>query len=69
MGHAEVISLDEVHARKQWESPRQQLHARFDHWLDGLEAQLQEPEPTLAAITETVWGLRQEVTGGLTETI
>ena len=51
------------------ESLRQQLHARFDHWLDGLEAQLQEPEPTLAAITETVWGLRQELTGGLTETI
>jgi len=69
MGHAEVISLDEVRARKQWESLRQQLHARFDHWLDGLEAQLQEPEPTLAAITETVWGLRQELTGGLTETI
>jgi Uncharacterised protein family (UPF0236) len=69
MGHAEVISLDEVRARKQWESLRRQLHARFDHWLDGLEAQLREPEPTLAAITETVWGLRQELTGGLTETI
>jgi len=69
MGCAEVISLDEVRARKQWESLRQQLHARFDQWLDGLEEQLQEPEPTLAAVTETVWDLRQELTGSLTETI
>jgi hypothetical protein len=37
MGAAEIISLDEVRARKQWESLRQQLHARFDQWLDRLE--------------------------------
>ena len=69
MGAAEVISFEEVRARKQWEALRHQLHDRFDQWLDSLEAQLQEPVPTLAQVTETVWNLRQALTGGLTETI
>src|SRR5437763_16955260 len=69
MGAAEVISFEEVRARKQWEALRYQLHARFDQWLDSLEAQLQEPVPTLAQVTETVVNLRQALTGGLTETI
>ena len=69
MGQAEVISLSEVRARKQWASLRHQLHDRFDQWLDRLEAQLPEPETTLAHVTETVWDLRQELTGGLTETL
>ncbi|MEE8292052.1 MAG: ISKra4 family transposase [Candidatus Tectomicrobia bacterium] len=69
MGCAEIISLAEVRARKQWDSLRHQLHARFDEWLDGLEEQLSEPEAPLATVTETVWQLRQDLTGGLTETI
>jgi Uncharacterised protein family (UPF0236) len=69
MGTAEVISFEEVRARKQWDALRGQLHTRFDQWLDGLEAQLREPAPTLAQVTETVWNLRQELTGGLTATI
>jgi hypothetical protein len=69
MGAAEVIAFEEVRARKQWDALRGQLHTRFDQWLDGLEAQLQEPAPTLAQVTETVWNLRQELTGGLTEMI
>ena len=69
MGCAEIISLPEVRARKQSDALRQQLHARFDQWLDGLEEQFQEPEPTLAAVTEIVWTLRQALTGGLTETM
>src|SRR4029453_17477489 len=69
MGAAEVIAFEEVRARKQWDALRGQLHARFDQWLDGLEAQLQEPAPTLAPVAETVWNLRQELTGGLSETI
>ena len=56
MGCAEIISLAEVRARKQWDSLRHQLHARFDEWLDGLEEQLSEPEAPLATVTETVWG-------------
>ena len=69
MGCAEVISFEEVRARKQWSTLRQQLHARFDQWLDALEERLQEPEPTLAEVTEIIWMLRQQLTGGLTETI
>ncbi len=69
MGQAEVISLDEVRASKQWASLRQQLHDAFDHWLDDLQAQLPEPETTLNQITETVWALRQDLTGSLTEAV
>src|SRR6266481_2396197 len=69
MGAAEDISFEEVRARKQWDALRHQLHDRFDQWLDGLQEQLPEPEPTLAQVTETVWNLRQALTGGLTEAI
>jgi hypothetical protein len=69
MGAAEVISFEEVRARKQWDALRGQLHTRFDQWLDRLEAQLPEPAPTLAQVTETIWTLRQELTGSLTQTI
>jgi Uncharacterised protein family (UPF0236) len=69
MGAAEVISFEEVRARKQWDALRGHLHTRFDQWLDELEEQLREPAPTLAQVTETVWNLRQELTGRLTETI
>jgi hypothetical protein len=37
--------------------------------LDVLEERLREPEPTLAEVTETIWALRQQLTGGLSETI
>jgi len=69
MGAAEIISFEEVCARKQRDALRRQLHTRFDQWLDALEAQLHEPAPTLAQVTETVWQLRQALTGSLTETI
>src|SRR6059036_1213368 len=69
MGCAEVISLPEVRARKQWDTLRQQLHERFDQWIDTLEKQLREPPLPLTEVTETVWALRQQLTGGITETI
>jgi exonuclease VII large subunit len=69
MGAAEIIAFEEVRASKQWDALRRQLHTRFDQWLDELEAQLHEPAPTLAQVTETVWHLRQALTGGLTETL
>jgi hypothetical protein len=69
MGCAEVISLSEVRASKQWDSLRQKLHARFDQWLDDFEARLPEPEATLAEVSDLVWQLRQDLTGGLTETL
>ena len=69
MGAAEVIAFEEVRARKQWDTLRQQLHARFDQWLDTLEQQWHEPPSTLMEVTATVWNLRQQLTGGLTETL
>ena len=69
MGQAEIISLDAVRASKQWASLRQQLHDAFDLWLDDLQAQLPAPETTLTQITETVWALRQNLTGSLTEAV
>jgi len=69
MGTAEVISFEEVRARKQWDTLRQQLPERFDQWIDTLETQLHEPPSTFTEVTATVWALRQQLTGGITETI
>jgi len=69
MGCAEIISLDEVRARKHWTTLRQRLHERFAQWLDRLEAALPEVEPTLGQVSETIWALRQQLTGSLAETI
>jgi hypothetical protein len=69
VGCAEVISLDEVRARTHWTALRQRLHERFDRWLDQLEAALPEVAPTLGQVSETIWALRQQLTGGVAETI
>ena len=69
MGCAEVIALDQVRARKHWTTLRQRLHERFDQWLDQLEAALPEGAPTLGQVSETIWALRQHLTGGVAETI
>jgi Uncharacterised protein family (UPF0236) len=69
VGCAEVIALDQVRARKHWTTLRQRLHERFDRWLDQLEAALPEGAPTLGQVSETIWALRQQLTGGVAETI
>jgi Uncharacterised protein family (UPF0236) len=69
MGSAQVISLSEVRASNQWQRLRDDLHTRFDQWLDRLQEQLPNPQTRLAEVTEAVWQLRQELTGGLSETI
>src|SRR5918912_1979962 len=69
MGSAQVISLSEVRASRHWQGLRDQLHARFDQWLDRLQEQLPDPQTHLSEVTEAVWQLRQELTGGLSETI
>src|SRR5262249_23251411 len=69
MGAAEVIAFEEIRAKKQWDTLRHQLHERFDQWLDTLETQGHEPPATLQEGAATVWALRQQFTGGLTETI
>jgi len=69
MGTAEVITFEEVRARKHWDTLRHQLHERFDRWLDTLETQWHEPPSTLPEVTAAVWALRQQLTGGITETM
>src|SRR5215471_3785880 len=69
MGCAEVISFDEVRARQHWTTLRQRLHARFDRWLDELASALPEGKPTVSQVSETIWALRQQLTGGIAETI
>ena len=69
MGAAEVIPFEEIRARKHWDTLRQQLHECFDQWLDTLETQWSEPPSTFPEVTATVWDLRQQRTGGITETI
>ena len=69
MGSAQVISLSEVRASHQWQRLRDDLHTRFDQWLDRLQEQLPNPQTRFAEVTEAVWKLRQELTGGLSETI
>jgi hypothetical protein len=66
---AEVIALDDVRASHQRQALRHQLHARFDQWLDEVEAQLPDAEPTFAQVTETIWALRQSLTAGVAQTI
>jgi hypothetical protein len=39
--------LAEVREKKQRTAVRQQLHERFDLWLDAVEAEMKEPKPTL----------------------
>src|SRR5919206_4034435 len=69
MGSAQIISLSEVRASRQWQGLRDQLHARFDQWLDRLQEQLPDPQTHLSEVTKAVWQLRQELTGGLSETM
>jgi Uncharacterised protein family (UPF0236) len=66
---AEVIVLDAARASHQRRLLRQQLHDRFDRWLDELETQLPEADPTVAQVSETIWALRQELTAGVAQTI
>lgn len=66
---AEIIALDDVRARQKRQALRQQLHERFDRWLDEVEAQLPEPTGTLAQVSETIWALRQSLTAGVAQTI
>ena len=57
MGYAaKVIVFDDVRASQQRQALRQQLHAHFDRWLDEIEAEFPESAPTLAQVSEPIWG-------------
>jgi len=69
MGHAEIIPLDDMRANHHRRQLRQSLHADFDRWLDTLEADLDDAAMTLSDLTTTLWQLRQDLMGQLTQTI
>src|SRR4029453_2939669 len=66
---AEIIVLNDVRARQERQAIRQQLHERFDEWLDEVEAQLPETPATLAQVSETIWSLRQALTARVAQTL
>lgn len=66
---AEIIALDDVRASQERQALRQQLHERFDQWLDEVEAQLLEADATVAQVSETIWSLRQELTASVAQTM
>ena len=69
MGQAKVIALDEVRASQHRQALRQQLHDHVERWLDEVEAALPESVPTLAQVSETIWGLRQNLIAGMAQTM
>ena len=66
---AEIIALDDVRATQQRQALRQQLHERFDQWLDEVDAHLPESDATLAQVSETIWSLRQGLSAAVAQTI
>jgi hypothetical protein len=69
MGYASVVSLEDLQESKSRAELRQKLHERFDQWLDRVEEEVKEPQPTLAQLTEVVFNLRQELTRSVTESL
>ena len=67
MTSAAVLSLEEFRDAQRRTEVRQRLHDRFEHWLQQLEKQVNEPNPTLEELTQAVLALRQELTQAVTE--
>jgi hypothetical protein len=69
MTTAAVISFEEARQALAKTRARQQLHEHLDRWLDGLEAHVPDDMPSLEELTQAVFGLRQELTGRITEAL
>jgi DNA repair exonuclease SbcCD ATPase subunit len=67
MAYAAVLSLEEFRDAQRRTEVRQRLHDRFDRWLQRVEDQVKEPQPTLEELTQAVLALRQELTQAMTE--
>jgi hypothetical protein len=66
MAYAAILSLEEFRDAQQRTAVRQRLHDRFDRWLQRVEGQVKEPQPTLEELTQAVFALRQELTQAVT---
>ncbi len=69
MGGAAVIARAAAWHDRQWQQVRQELHQGLDQWLDNLEGRVKEGEPSLQAVTQAVWELRQEWTQTVSEAV
>jgi len=67
MASAAILSLEEFRDGQRRTEVRQRLHDRFDAWLNQLEARMEDRTPTLEALTQAVFALRQELTQAVTE--
>jgi hypothetical protein len=67
MAYAAILSLEEFRDAQRRTEVRQCLHDRFDRWLQRVEDQVKEPQPTLEELTQAVFALRQELTQAVTE--
>ena len=66
MAPAAVLSFEET--RQSFAKTRacQQLHAYLDGWLERLETNMPDDTPSLEALTQAVFAMRQELTGRIT---
>jgi Uncharacterised protein family (UPF0236) len=69
MTTAAVISFEDARQALAKTQARQQLHEHLDRWLDRLEAHVPNDSPSLEELTQAVFGLRQELTGRITEAL
>lgn len=69
MATAAMISFEEARQTRAKTRARQQLHEHLDRWLDRLEAHMPDDTPSLEDLTQAVFGLRQELTGRITEAL
>jgi hypothetical protein len=69
MGYATIVSLEAFKRAHERSGIRQQLHERFEHWLDRVEEHMNGKPPTLEQMTEAVFALRQELTGRVSEAL
>ena len=67
MGVACVVSFAEFERQQIARKVREDLHAQFDTWLDQLEVRMSQQEKlaTLAELTQSVFAMRQELTGAI----
>jgi hypothetical protein len=55
---AAILSLEAFRNTQRRAERRQQLHDRFEHWLNQLEDRMQDRSPTLEELTHTIFVLR-----------
>jgi hypothetical protein len=64
---AAILSLEDFRDTQRRAEMRQQLHDRFEQWLNQLEDRRQDPSPTVEELTQAIFVLRQEWTQAVTE--